>query len=585
MNIFNCIIIVLCVLISAGCDVERSSHSKALSAIDSVADVSPRRALAMLDSIVPKINAADKADRNYYDLLRIKTEDKLYVAHTTDTLMLRLLDYYENEGDKRLLPMAYYYAGRVYNDMNDDTRALPYFQKTIELADTASPLRYKAYSQMGYIFLYQGLYYKGLKAFRHSYLYNKKIENKKSQAYSLCGMAYCYQRVKNESQAAECFEQALNLSKEANDSLLETDILAQIAKHYYKQSEYGKALMYANRALSRVNRINARAVLVIVAKIYDKVGRTDEAVNLYEKVYDLDNVYAKYGASKWLGHYYLRKKDLIKAAYFFDKYETYSDSVQNIIKTKDVARIDAVYNYTEKEKENIRLKYELAENRYIVYIFVFMCISLIFAFFAFISHLKKKRMSERIKYENETKYLKEKYEQSSAFVDENKRKIESLNVRLARVVDCNESLAAELKASREQLENQNRIANMQTANRELSQSKLTNSDIFRKIRAVLNDNTCERCDKKIPKDYWLMLDAEVNRHYAGFKDRLTELCKISEYEYRLCLLLKIGVRPADISILTNKERNSVSSARKRLYKKAFGKDAEPKMWDEFIQSL
>ena len=66
MNIFNCIIIVLCVLISAGCDVERSSHSKALSAIDSVADVSPRRALAMLDSIRPKINAADKADRNYY---------------------------------------------------------------------------------------------------------------------------------------------------------------------------------------------------------------------------------------------------------------------------------------------------------------------------------------------------------------------------------------------------------------------------------------------------------------------------------------------------------------------------------------
>lgn len=174
MNIFNCIIIVLCVLITAGCDAERSPHSKALSAIDSVADVSPRRALAMLDSIRPKINAADKADRNYYDLLRIKTEDKLYVAHTTDTLMLRLLDYYENEGDKRLLPMAYYYAGRVYNDMNDDTRALPYFQKTIELADTASPLIYKAYSQMGYIFLYQGLYYKGLKAFRHSYLYNKK---------------------------------------------------------------------------------------------------------------------------------------------------------------------------------------------------------------------------------------------------------------------------------------------------------------------------------------------------------------------------------------------------------------------------
>lgn len=99
------IILAICVLISAGCDVERSSHSKALSAIDSMADVSPRRALAMLDSIGPKINAADKADRNYYDLLRMNTEGKLYIVHTTDTLMLRLLDYYENEGDKRFQPI------------------------------------------------------------------------------------------------------------------------------------------------------------------------------------------------------------------------------------------------------------------------------------------------------------------------------------------------------------------------------------------------------------------------------------------------------------------------------------------------
>lgn len=74
MNIFNCIIIVLCVLITACCDAERSPHNEVLPAIDSVADISPRRALVMLDSIAPKINAADKADRNYYDLcaLRLK---------------------------------------------------------------------------------------------------------------------------------------------------------------------------------------------------------------------------------------------------------------------------------------------------------------------------------------------------------------------------------------------------------------------------------------------------------------------------------------------------------------------------------
>ena len=35
----------------------------------------------------------------------MNTEGKLYIVYTTDTLMLRLLDYYENEGDKRFLPI------------------------------------------------------------------------------------------------------------------------------------------------------------------------------------------------------------------------------------------------------------------------------------------------------------------------------------------------------------------------------------------------------------------------------------------------------------------------------------------------
>lgn len=53
----------------------------------------------------------------------------------------------------------------------------------------------------------------------------------------------------------------------------------------------------------------------------------------------------------------------------------------------------------------------------------------------------------------------------------------------------------------------------------------------------------------------------------------------------VCLLLKIELKPIYIALLTNRERNTISSIRKRLYKRAFGKDVEPKKWDEFIRSL
>lgn len=584
MNIFNRIIIALCVLITAGCGAGHSPHNEVLSAIDSVADVSPRRAMAMLDSIGPKINAADKADRNYYDLLRVKTEDKLYVAHTTDTLMLRLLDYYENEGDKRLLPMAYYYAGRVYYDMNDGVRALPYFQKAVEFTDSTNLLRYKAYSQIGYLFLYQGLYDKAIEAFHKSYTYYKRKGNTINQAYVLCGMAYGFQRSNREIHAFKCFKQALQLVRESGNKSFEAEVLGQIAYYYYNLKKYNIAEKYIKYALNCVDSLNCRPIYATAADIYSAFGDNDRAVLFNIKMYEMHDVYAKQASSKWLGHYYLHH-DLSKATYYLQQYERYSDSIQTIKQTEGVARIDAIYNYSQREKENNRLKDEISRGRYAASVAFVIVLSLILALSAFVSHQKKRRLSDRMKYENETRYLKEKYEHSSAFVAENNRKIEILNARLASVIGRNESLAAELKASMEQLENQNRIAGMQTANRELSQSKLTNSDICRKIKAVLNDNTCGQREKKMPKDYWPLLDSEVNRHYVGFKERLTDLCKISEYEYRLCLLLKIGVKPAEISTLTNRERNSVSSARKRLYKKAFGKNAEPKMWDEFIHSL
>ena len=521
------LILAICVLISDGCDVERSSHSKALSAIDSVADVSPRRALAMLDSIGPKINAADKADRNYYDLLRIKTEDKLYVAHTTDTLMLRLLDYYENEGDKRFLPMAYYYAGRVYYDMNDDMRALPYFQKTVEMADTIDNLRSKAYSQIGYIFLYQGIYDKGINAFNEAYKLDLKSGDLKGQVFNLCGIAYCLQREDKEEQTTAYFKKALMLSYKANDKLLEADVLGQLANHYYNIEEYTVAQNYITKALnSVVDKPNAKAIYFIAADIYEKVGKKDSSILFYEKLYSVDDVYAKQASSKWLGHYYLHH-DLSKATYYLQQYEKYSDSIQTIKQTEGVARIDAIYNYNKTEIENMVLKQRLIKNKFIICV---VCIIICFAFIILASYLKKKRLIEKIRFENEAKYLKEKYKQSQAFIEENNSQIVKLNLIIDEIVNKNDKLVSELKMKEEQLKNMNKIAGIMAVNRKLAKSGLENSEACRKIWSMVNDKTINDEKKKITKECWENLDRDVNENFKGFREKLIEICKINEYE-------------------------------------------------------
>lgn len=569
-------------LFSCGDGTDREAE---IAAIDSIADTDAPRALALLDSMKPHMAGATEAEWSLYSLMRVKAEDKAYIVHKTDTVMLRLIDYYEEDGDKRRLPQVYYYAGRVYADMYDNDRALPYFQKVVEMADSSSTLYYKAQTQMGYIFLYQGLYKKGFNAFSKAYKYNKAKENKSSQAFALCGMANCLQRMNGYKQAMQYFQQALTLAREAGDKSYEADILGQIANNYYYLKQYRIAEKYARQALAGVDSTTARPIYAIAADIYNKVGKEDSAVILYNKLYALDDVYAKHRASKRLGHYYLERKDMAKAAVFLDEYDRYTDSIQAITQTETVAKIDAVYNYNIREEENERLKEEITTDRFIMAVAAMLVIAAILAVLAFMQYSKKKRLAERMKYENEKRYLNSLYEQSSKFISDNNSKIEALKQELAASASKNESLAAALKAKEEQLNNLNMMAEIRTKNRELAAAGLENSDIRTKIFTLLNDNTTVDFGKKLTAEDWQLLDEEVNSHYPEFKERISELCKISDSEYKVCLLLKIGVSPKDIATLTIKTKSAISVMRKRLYTKAFGNNATPEMWDEFIHSL
>lgn len=569
-------------LFSCGDRIDREAE---IAAIDSIADTDAPRALALLDSMKPHMAGATEAEWSLYSLMRVKAEDKAYIVHKTDTVMLRLIDYYEEDGDKRRLPQVYYYAGRVYADMYDNDRALPYFQKVVEMADSSSTLYYKAQTQMGYIFLYQGMYKKGFNAFSKAYKYNKAKENKSSQAFALCGMANCLQRMNDYKQAMQYFQQALTLAREAGDKSYEADILGQIANNYYYLKQYRIAEKYARQALAGVDSTTARPIYAIAADIYNKVGKKDSAVILYNKLYALDDVYAKHRASKRLGHYYLERKDMAKAAVFLDEYDRYTDSIQAITQTETVAKIDAVYNYNIREEENERLKEEITTDRFIMAVAAMLVIAAILAVLAFMQYSKKKRLAERMKYENEKRYLNSLYEQSSKFISDNNSKIEALKQELAASASKNESLAAALKAKEEQLNNLNMMAEIRTKNRELAAAGLENSDIRTKIFTLLNDNTTVDFGKKLTAEDWQNLDKEVNSHYPEFKERISELCKISDSEYKVCLLLKIGVSPKDIATLTIKTKSAISVMRKRLYTKAFGNDATPEMWDEFIRSL
>lgn len=113
-------------------------------------------------------------------------------------------------------------------------------------------------------------------------------------------------------------------------------------------------------------------------------------------------------------------------------------------------------------------------------------------------------------------------------------------------------------------------------------SLVAQSDVYGRIRHMLNSPS----EKKIlTDDDWRELDEQLSEVYPLFHDRLVDLCKLSENEYRVCVLLKAQFSPSQIAVLTCHSKESVSATRRRLYMKAFGKKGAPADWDAIIRSL
>lgn len=91
--------------------------------------------------------------------------------------------------------------------------------------------------------------------------------------------------------------------------------------------------------------------------------------------------------------------------------------------------------------------------------------------------------------------------------------------------------------------------------------------------------------KILSDEEWKELERQVNSVYPNFTHNLFGLIKMSDVEYKVCLLLKIRMTPKDIAATLCKDPSSISTIRSRLYMKIFKKKGSSTDWDDFIYTL
>lgn len=89
----------------------------------------------------------------------------------------------------------------------------------------------------------------------------------------------------------------------------------------------------------------------------------------------------------------------------------------------------------------------------------------------------------------------------------------------------------------------------------------------------------------LKEEDWEAMEQAMKPVYPDLFRQLPGLCRMSQVEYRVCLLIKLRFSPSEMAGVLCKDISTISSIRSRLYKKVFNRSGGTKGWDDFILSL
>ena len=575
------IYLLLILLILASCAGNRKYDDLMLRA-DSIMDVdddSATVAIRMLDGIKPQLPEFSQSQKMRYELLRHKAMNKACITFTSDSVMKKVVDYYDNHGSANERMLANYVLGCVYRDMHEAPMALEYYNKATEQADTTAAdcdygTLYRVYSQMGFIFSKQYLPYQLLDAFgkaeKYAYLAKDTLNaiinyQNRENAYSYLGnkdsviainlhAATMFKQIGNNYAAAIAFGCNYNYYVEKEDTLnaLKT-FKAYFSTGYEGNSEYEDSKAY---------------VLCQKGTYYMFTAQLDSAYNNLQQSLRLCKSYSiKAATTKALAQYYAKVNQPAMAMKYALQSSEYNDSDLIEARKTQLQQVQAMYDYSRNQEVAKRAEQKAKRSMQMNYMIVLACIML-FLLLSYIYRkqlaLKKKKIAvSKLLYEDSLLKLKRLQDEKAKLVSENDNK-------LAQIITEKEKTINKLKAEINDIQEKYSLSSMSDV--ELA---LMDSSIYKKIKFIE-----VHPKKNMSEEDWKELADTVEKAIPNFIPRLKN--KLSDKDYQICLLIRLGFSTSLIARLLDLSVAAISKSRKTMLKKICGKIGKPKDFDEYV---
>lgn len=482
----------------------------------------PDSAVLWLRQCRDSVRQAPDSTQVLYLLLRINARDAADVPFTTDDKRELQSVLHSHRNDKAGLPGVYYYAARIYYDLQDVPQALDYALKALDVgrADTSKKLMSSICQFIAYIYEDSNMDDKALSMFKRALNYRKATKDSLSVVHLYTQVAWMYGALGDSVNCYRSFHQAIHLAKKLRNEVAACRAYQELGAYYTEFGNYAKGFEFIQKSLAHPDTTYMWPVYATKGMYYFYTNQLDSSHYYYTKLTAAPEDMRKRVAYQSLGQIAMKRKDYKTAATLYERYMMYADSALYKDNTKASKQIAEQYDYQLRERENAKLKAEAARQK-------IFTILLTVSFVLFIAIAVT---------------LYEFY----------KRKEEKRRGRLEKIIAASE-------------EHENAVA------------ALFKTDIYTKFRSA---------EKPLQEQDWQRLSVISNDAYPDFFERLSDFYPMSVIEKRVSFLLKLEFSPSQIAIITAHSRQAITSIRKRLAEKALdSSQPSAEQWDRFIRKF
>lgn len=574
------------IILIASCG--RTPLNPTLIELEKIAGTMPEVALDSLHCISK--NDLSRADKVYYDFLSVKLADKAFIRHTSDSLIISVINYYSSHGIKDRYAEVLYYGGRVYHDIGDFPSAIEYYGEALnQIEGNKESLKLKGtiVSQMSSLLNAMRLFNEARRYISMAIEVDKKLNDTVNLMYDLEVLGLNLMNSRNYDAAEHLFRKALNISnKKHHDAALWDSAHIAAVKNY--KTEPDSAVRFIKNIPQKVMNVDKydndtrQLVYSYAADIYRCAGMPDSAYK-----YALELVKIKDAKNLKKGYAILLSdelKDLVPADSIRPYVHHYEAAVESYMNSRGDANAliqNTQYNYSivERDKQKALEKKRVIER--------WLALSVIVLLLAIIAVIYYRDKSNRtlIRLRSALDGSRELRKQLEAGDAKGKDSGPESGLTAEVASEVEPEATAEVTAEdlrRQLIVELTAVCDSKKKRLPLS-PEIGNSRAYAELQEYIKEK------RAIPdtSPLWGELHSVIIEASPNFDRRLQLLSpgKIKTDAYRIMLLIKCGVTPTQLSFLIGRAKGTLSTRRRILGLKFTDSEISPTMFDNLVYAL